>query len=387
MSSSAALRILLPGAFLLALAAGCAAPGRAIPNERVTVGGRAYAYGRARLAGGGERAEVLEIKRAGLREDASIFVRLAEGRLEAIEVVEAGRTVPRAPLLNEVEEAADLLSERNQAWATRLRAWIAARTDLGALCAALERERDARRDAEEGLLGVLADAYRDERESVELREREARARNTWFLGLFGWQRGAYSGYSWSFPFHLERYDASEGLRELAIFPLLSGGRREHGGTQVLSVPLLAYYGRVETPYDRTGGFLLAGFGATYRDSIAGRARTTWLLPLLAIRRTGRGEDFADDGGRLLPGERTDTHALASLVYVGSETPGIYRDSGALKTVGRDRASWRVLPLASYERDERGHETMLWPLLGFGFGSEDGRRYVRLFYFLKIGGAK
>ena len=29
--------------------------------------------------------------------------------------------------------------------------------------------------------------------------------------------------------------------------------------------------------------------------------------------------------------------------------------------------------------------MLWPLLGLGFGSEGGDDYVRLFYFLKLGG--
>jgi hypothetical protein len=376
-----AVRPLLIGLVAAALAAGCAAPTRAIPTERAIFEGRAYSFGSDRLASG-ERAFVLEIPRSGLREDASILLQLDEKGGLSAEILEAARRAPRPPSAPELEEAAALLSPKNPGW-PRLREWLAARCDVDALLRALAADIEARQQDAEGLLGDLAEAYRTERREVELREQDARRRNTMFFGLFGWQRGAYSGYSWSFPFHVERYDRSEDSREVVIFPLLSGGRSEAGGSEVLTVPLLAYLGRIESPIDRAGGFVLLGVGQLWRESIAGRARTTVALPLLGLQERATGEDVAADGGALRRGERTSTALLAGLAGWSSDEPGIYRDRGALKTVGRDRSSWRVLPFASYRSDERGSETMLWPLLGFGWGEEDGKGYVRLLYFLRI----
>lgn len=371
----------LVAAIGLALAVGCAAPERAIPTARAIFGGQPYAYGRQEVASG-QVEDVIELERAGPRADASILLRLRNGAL-AVEVLEVGRRKPRSPSLAEAEEAQALLSSKNPVFARGLHAWLARRVDVAGLERALQEEVSARRASAEGFLGDLGEAYRGERARVELREQEARQRNTFFAGLFGWQRGAFSGYSWSFPIHVERYDRSEELRELVLFPFLTGIRTEAGGAEALVVPLLAYGGRVETPVDRTGGFILLGCGRLYRESIAGRTDTTLALPLLALFERARGDDVASDGGALAPGERSSTHLLASLVHFARERPGVYRDKGALKSVGHDRSHWHLLPLISHSSDERGAETILWPLLGFGWGERDGRGYVRLFYFWKI----
>jgi hypothetical protein len=379
-------RLLRFAVLALVALAGCAsAPRRPIPTDRALFEGRSYSFGHE-VFERGRLCEVLEISRAGLREDASLFLyfeNLAGERSLSVEVLEAGRLVPREPQIHELEEAARLLSDRNPAFARGLGAWIGKRMDLPGLAAALRAEVEARRSSRQSLIDDLAEAYRDERAAAELREREEPPANTFFAGLFGWRRGAFSGYSWSFPFHLERYDETDETREVVLFPILSGGRRQHGGVEMVSVPLLAYYGRVATPIDRSEGLFVLGFGSVLKRSIAGETRTTFALPLLALRERSTGEDVAADQGRIVAGERTETHLLASLIRVTSEKPGVYRDRGALKTVGRTRSSWRVLPLVSHKRDEHGSETVIWPLLGFGVGSEDGRWYVRLLYFLKL----
>jgi hypothetical protein len=361
---------------------GCASPSRPIPTDRAIFAGRTYAFGAVK-DNPGARASVVEIRRSGPREDTSIFLVWRRGRLE-MDVLEAGRRVTRAPTNEEVEEAAALLSPKNPGYRDGLERWLARRVDLKALRRALAAEVEARRPAGQGLLGDLADIYRDERSAIEVREADARRRNTFFAGLFGWQRGTFSGYSWSFPFHVERYDRSEEIREVVVFPLLSGGRSERGGVEVLSVPLLAYWGRIDSPIDRAGGTIFLGTGRFFRESIAGRSTVTIALPLLAMHERSTGEDVAADAGRVLAGVRSSTHLLGSLVHWSREKPGIYKDRGVLRSVGRDRLSWRVLPLASHASDERGCETMIWPLLGFGWGQHDGDKFVRLFYFWKIG---
>jgi len=369
---------------ILSALAGCGLPTRAIPTERIVVGERSFVFGTALVAPDGAREDVLEIRRAGPKEDASILLRMRGPTLTA-EVLEPGRRAARAPDPGELAEAAALLGPRSLPYRRTLGPWLEARTDRAALERAVALEARARRGAQDGLMGGLVDAFRSERAAVEAAERRAREESTVIAGLFGWQMGAYSGWSYSVPFHVERHDHGEGERDLLLIPLLSGGRCSHEGTDVLIGPLLALAGDVTTPLERTESFFLLGCGARTRVSAAGLETTSLALPLLAARRTITGEDFGATGGRLAPGRRASTHLLASLVAWSSETPGVYRDEGALKFVGRERTSWRVLPLASHESDDRSSETMLWPLLGFGWGEEDGKGYVRLFYFWKIGG--
>jgi hypothetical protein len=319
-----------------------------------------------------------------VHEDAAIFLEWVGERF-AIEVLDEGRPVARAPERAEVEQAAKLLSPANPSWKDDLRRWLGARMDVARLERDLGAAIEALHAPGQGLVEDLAEAYGAAERTLESREAETRRRETVFAGLFGWSSGAFSGYSWSFPFHVARWDETEDVREVALFPVLSGMRFEHGGVELASLPLLAYYASVETPLERAGGAILLGTGRVRRLSRAGESETTFVLPLLALRESSRGEDVAADPGRVIAGERAATHLLGSLVAWSSERPGVYRDRGALKLVGRDRASWRVLPLASHRRDERGSETMLWPLLGFGWGEDAGRGYVRLFYFLKIGG--
>jgi hypothetical protein len=365
-------------------ASGCGLPTRAIPTERALFGGRSVVFGTAAVAPDGAREDVVELRRAGPAEDVSILVRLRGGSI-ATEVLEAGSVVPRPASPSELEEAALVLGPDNPAYAREgLRAWLAERTDVAALERGLREEARARRGAQDGFLGGLIAAARRERTALEAEEADERRRSNVFAGLFGWQRGRYSGFSWSL-LHLERFDRLEDEREVVLFPLLTSVRATHDGGAAFLGPLLSYGVDVETPLERTSGLYVLGCGARTRVSAAGEETLVLALPLLFGRSVETGEDVAARGGRVRAGRRESTHLLASLVAWSSETPGVYRDGTALRNVGRDAFSVRVLPLFSHCRDGRSSETMLWPLLGFGWGSDDGEGYVRLLYFVKIGG--
>ena len=52
-------------------------------------------------------------------------------------------------------------------------------------------------------------------------------------------------------------------------------------------------------------------------------------------------------------------------------------------VGPQRTELRVLPLFSHTSDLETSQTIIWPLLGFGWETTPKGTYIRLFYFLRF----
>jgi hypothetical protein len=100
----------------------------------------------------------------------------------------------------------------------------------------------------------------------------------------------------------------------------------------------------------------------------------------------------DKPGRILPhkypSRATEISILWPLIKLASERPGrvaVDPDVGAAQVyeVGPDTTTVRFLPLFSHRRKGKHSQTILWPLLGFGWETTPKGSYVRLFYFLRF----
>ncbi len=89
-----------------------------------------------------------------------------------------------------------------------------------------------------------------------------------------------------------------------------------------------------------------------------------------------------------PSRKTELSILWPLISLASERPGrvAFEPEGGraqVYEVGPDTTSVRFLPLFSHRRKGKYGQTILWPLLGFGWESTPKGTYIRLFYFLRF----
>jgi hypothetical protein len=100
----------------------------------------------------------------------------------------------------------------------------------------------------------------------------------------------------------------------------------------------------------------------------------------------------DEPGRVLkhtyPAVKTELDVLWPLVRFARERPakvGFHPHAGPPKVfeVGPESTEVRILPLFSHSSDLKGSQTIIWPLLGFGWETSRKGTYLRLFYFLRF----
>ena len=88
-----------------------------------------------------------------------------------------------------------------------------------------------------------------------------------------------------------------------------------------------------------------------------------------------------------PAEAGAMNVLWPLIRIAREIPGrvIVRSGGGAKVyeVGPESTDIRFLPLFSHTRTRKISQTILWPLLGFGWETTAKGTYIRLFYFLRF----
>jgi hypothetical protein len=88
-----------------------------------------------------------------------------------------------------------------------------------------------------------------------------------------------------------------------------------------------------------------------------------------------------------PATSTEVSILWPLVRLKRDQPGRVgvRQRGVTRVyeVGPQRTEFRVLPLFSHTSTFDTSQTIIWPLLGFGWETTPQGTYVRLFYFLRF----
>ncbi len=88
-----------------------------------------------------------------------------------------------------------------------------------------------------------------------------------------------------------------------------------------------------------------------------------------------------------PAEAGALNLLWPLIRVAREIPGRVivrsRTGSSVYEVGPESTEIRVLPIFSHTRNRKISQTILWPLLGFGWETTAKGTYIRLFYFLRF----